>query len=88
MHTYWLSIVGDAGSAIVLVDAPTFEDAMQLLTAARIHPGGQVVGQEITEAMKQAMGEQDAARVRDLPRLTLLTAAQIEAAGLRSRSID
>ena len=88
MHTYWLSIVGDAGSAIVLVDAQTFDDAMHLLTKAHIHPGGQVVGQEITEAMQQAMGDQKAAGLRQLPRLTLLTAAQIEAAGLRSRSID
>lgn len=86
MVTYWLSFCdadkpkGSQFLGVVLVDAESLEDAVRACWKAGCNPGGEVASIELPPLDELADDERaDAERTYAMPRLTLMSRADIEA---------
>lgn len=79
MKLFWLSFAGEEGfRGVVLVDADDFLTAHLQTVFAGINPGGEVIGHELPPDV-----DTDQARLTyALPRLTLLSRADLEKHGI------
>jgi hypothetical protein len=89
MTTWWISFASDTQSlGVVLVDTEGgFLDAMKQIADAGINPGGQVAGWAFDQ-LDERVDIDDQAAMAQLPRLTLLTKAQVEGEGVETCPID
>lgn len=80
--TYWLSFcVAERSVGVILVDAPSFEEALRRVNEAGVNPGGEIMSIEITSDMKREIEvEKDLEGIATLalPRLKLMTRSQME----------
>lgn len=80
MTLYWISFAGDQGLlGVVLVDADDAAAALEAATAGGVNPGGEA----LVLPLPVADDNPQAVLTRALPRLTLLSTDDIEAASVR-----
>lgn len=89
MTTWWLSFCdtarpkGQAFLGVILVDAPTFLEAVAWTHSLRVSPGGEVNGYVIDETLPVQWEPVFAATPRD----TLLSRADLDAIGHRTATL-
>jgi hypothetical protein len=88
--TWWLSFWDPEARrllGVVLVEAPTFLAAVDATWDAGCNPGGEVQGLPV-RAFTSGWTADQITRVLQLPRLTVLSRADIEAGGTRCTTPD
>lgn len=88
MPTWWLSFATNERSlGVMLVDAPTFEDAVAMTHVAKVNPGGEVAGAPIDEALATHATPEERAFIAQLPRMTLIQRSVFQAFGHETVSL-